>query len=163
LPTAAGNIIPSTLQSLDAVRFWLAVLFTRVGTGIGAAALTQLLEVVQHVAWRGSATNILDAAQRGTPSRHIVVPGPWLSNRESITSADALGASSLSPICSCMAVYRAGGRLAPSVGGKSWLPFLGTDLLLSSRFRLGIALSSHCVRAYLPLETGRRECHLEKA
>jgi hypothetical protein len=30
LPTAAGNIIPSTLQSPDAVRFWLAVLFTGV-------------------------------------------------------------------------------------------------------------------------------------
>jgi len=73
LPTAAGNIIPSTLQSPDAVRFWLAVLFTGVGTGIGAAALTRLLEVVQHVAWSGSATNILDAAQRATPLRHIVV------------------------------------------------------------------------------------------
>jgi CIC family chloride channel protein len=73
LPTAAGNIIPSTLQSPDAVRFWLAVLFTGVGTGIGAAALTRLLEVVQHVAWGGSATNILDAAQRATPMRHIVV------------------------------------------------------------------------------------------
>src|ERR1700683_5436604 len=70
---AAGNIIPSTLQFPDAVRFWLAIVFTGVGTGIGAAALTRLLEVVQHVAWSGSATNILDAAQRATPLRHIVV------------------------------------------------------------------------------------------
>ena len=66
LATAAGNIIPSTLQSPDAVRFWLTVVLTGVGTGIGAAALTRLLEVVQHVAWSGSATNILDAAQRAT-------------------------------------------------------------------------------------------------
>jgi H+/Cl- antiporter ClcA len=73
LPTAAGNIIPSTLQSPDAVRFWLTVLFTGVGMGIGAAALTRLLEVAQHVAWSGSATNILDAAQRATPLQHIVV------------------------------------------------------------------------------------------
>ena len=71
--TTAGNIIPSTLQSPDAVRFWLAVLFTGIGTGIGAAALTRLLEVVQHIAWSGSATNILDAARHATPMRHIVV------------------------------------------------------------------------------------------
>ena len=71
--TTAGNIIPSTLQSPDAIRFWLAVVFTGVGTGIGAAALTRLLEVVQHIAWSGSAANILDAAQHATPLRHIVV------------------------------------------------------------------------------------------
>src|ERR1700691_510528 len=73
LPAAAGNIIPSTLQSPDAVRFWLAVVFTGVGTGIGAAALTRLLEVVQHVAWSGSATDIIDAAQHATPLRHVGV------------------------------------------------------------------------------------------
>jgi chloride channel protein, CIC family len=67
------NLIPSTLRHPDAVRFWLAVLFTGVGTGIGAAALTRLLEVVQHLAWGGSATNILEAAQHASPMRHIVV------------------------------------------------------------------------------------------
>src|SRR6202167_6848662 len=72
LPTA-GNIIPSTLQSPDAVRFWLAVLLTGVGTGIGAAALTRLLEVVQHLAWNGSGTNILDAAEHAGAWRHILV------------------------------------------------------------------------------------------
>src|SRR5581483_4643081 len=72
-PTAAGNLIPSTLQSPDAIRFWLAVLFTGVGTGIGAAGLTRLLEVVQHIAWSGSATNIIDAAQQASPLRHIAV------------------------------------------------------------------------------------------
>ncbi len=72
-PPAAGNLIPSTLQAPEAVRFWLAVLFTGVSTGIGAAALTRLLEAVQHFAWSGSATNILDAAQHASPLRHIVV------------------------------------------------------------------------------------------
>ncbi len=61
-PPAARSLIPSTLQSPDAVRFRLAVLFTGVGTGIGAAALTRLLEVIQRFVWSGSATNILDAA-----------------------------------------------------------------------------------------------------
>ena len=72
-PPGAGNLIPSTLQAPDAVRFWLAVLFTAVGIGIGAAALTRLLEAVQHLAWSGSATNILDAAQHASSLRHIVV------------------------------------------------------------------------------------------
>jgi H+/Cl- antiporter ClcA len=71
--TTLGNSIPSTLQSPNAVRFWLAVLFTGVGTGIGAAALTRLLELVQHIAWHGSGTNILAAAQHATPMRHILV------------------------------------------------------------------------------------------
>ena len=72
-PTAGGNLIPSTLRQPDAMRFWLAILFTGVGTGIAAAALTRLLELVQHLTWRGSATNILDAAQHAGPLRHIVV------------------------------------------------------------------------------------------
>jgi H+/Cl- antiporter ClcA len=72
-PMAADNIIPSTLQSPHAIHFWLAVLFTGVGTGIGAALLTRLLEIVQRAAWSGSATNILDAAQHATPMRHVVV------------------------------------------------------------------------------------------
>jgi H+/Cl- antiporter ClcA len=72
-PTAVVELIPLTLQSPDAIRFWLAILFTGIGTGIGAAALTRLLEVVQHVAWGGSATNIIDAAQHASPLRHIVV------------------------------------------------------------------------------------------
>ena len=72
-PPAAGNLIPSTLQAPNAVRFWLAVLFTGVSTGIGAAALTRLLEAVQQFAWSGSATNILDAAQHASPLWHIVV------------------------------------------------------------------------------------------
>jgi hypothetical protein len=29
--------------------FWLAVLLTGIGTGVAAAALTRLLEMVQHV------------------------------------------------------------------------------------------------------------------
>jgi len=51
----------------------LAVLFTGVGTGIGAAALTRLLEVVQHFMWPGSDTDILSAAERASPWHHVVV------------------------------------------------------------------------------------------
>src|ERR1700722_7761193 len=72
-PTAASDLIPATLQRPGAVRFWVAVLLTGVGAGIGAAALTRLLELVQHPAWRGSPTAILDAAQHASPLRHILV------------------------------------------------------------------------------------------
>ncbi|MGA8220727.1 MAG: chloride channel protein [Candidatus Acidiferrales bacterium] len=72
-PASAGDLIPSTLQQPIALRFWLAVLLTGVGTGLGAIALTRLLEVTQHFAWRGSPTDILDAAQQASPSRRIVV------------------------------------------------------------------------------------------
>lgn len=42
-------------------------------TGLAAAALTRLLEVVQHVAWRGSGTNIVAAALNAGALRHLVV------------------------------------------------------------------------------------------
>jgi len=72
-PTPNLDAIPSTLGRPGAARFWLAVLLTGVGTGIGAIALTRLLEVVQHLAWKGSGTNILDAAEHAGVWRHILV------------------------------------------------------------------------------------------
>ena len=71
--TPSGDAIPSTLERPGAARFWLAVVLTGVGTGIAAAALTRLLEVVQHIAWNGSPTSILDAAEHAGVWRHILV------------------------------------------------------------------------------------------
>lgn len=66
------SAIPSSIQSPSAARFWTAVFFTGVATGLGAAGLTRLLEWVQHVTWNGSPTDILDAALHATPLRHII-------------------------------------------------------------------------------------------
>jgi H+/Cl- antiporter ClcA len=55
------------------MRFWLAVLLTGAVTGLGAAALTRLLELIQRIAWRGSATDILEAAQHASAARHVLV------------------------------------------------------------------------------------------
>ena len=66
-------MIPSTLARSGAARFWLAVLLTGIGTGIAAAALTRLLEMVQHVMWNGPGTNLLDAAEHASALRHILV------------------------------------------------------------------------------------------
>ena len=68
-----GDMIPSTLAHSGAARFWLAVLLTGIGTGIAAAALTRLLEMVQHVMWNGPGTNLLDAAEHTGAWRHILV------------------------------------------------------------------------------------------
>ena len=68
-----GNNIPSTLARSGAARFWTAVLLTGVGTGVAAAALTRLLEMVQRFLWNGTGTNLLDAAQHAGTWRHILV------------------------------------------------------------------------------------------
>jgi chloride channel protein, CIC family len=70
---AASDLIPPTLRRPGAAQFWLAVLLTGIATGIGAAVLTKLLEITQHLVWRGSSTDILEAAQRAGPWRHVLV------------------------------------------------------------------------------------------
>ena len=66
-------MIPSTLTRPGAAPFWLAVLLTGVGTGVAAAALTRLLEMVQHIMWNGAGANLLDAAEHVGAWRHILV------------------------------------------------------------------------------------------
>src|SRR5579862_5800522 len=68
-----SGAIPSTLGRPGALKFWLAVGLIGVSTGLAAAALTRLLEVVQHFVWRGSGTNILAAARQASAWRHVVV------------------------------------------------------------------------------------------
>jgi hypothetical protein len=63
--------IPPTLGTPGAAGFWLAVLLTGVGTGIAAALLTRLLDLIQHAVWPG--TDLLDAATVAGPWRHIGV------------------------------------------------------------------------------------------
>jgi|SRR5579863_4531320 len=72
-PPPDGDLIPSTLGRPGAARFCLAVLLTGVGTGIGAAALTRLLEAVQHVMWPDPGTEILNAAERASAWHHMFV------------------------------------------------------------------------------------------
>jgi chloride channel protein, CIC family len=70
---ASGDLIPSTLARSGAARFWLAVLLTGIGTGVAAASLTRLLEIVQRFMWGGRGTNLLDAAEHAGAWRHILV------------------------------------------------------------------------------------------
>jgi chloride channel protein, CIC family len=72
-PVRDGDAIPTTLSHPRALRFWLAIVLIGVSTGLGAAGLTKLLELVQHIAWHGSATNIIAAAQQASFTRHVLV------------------------------------------------------------------------------------------
>lgn len=67
------NTVPVTLMQPGAARFWLAVLLTGLGTGAGAAALTRLLELVQHLLWPGPGATLLDAAAQAGAWRHVLV------------------------------------------------------------------------------------------
>ena len=49
------------------------VVLTGIGTGLGAAALTGLLELVQHTVWSGGGVDLLDAASRAAPWWHVEV------------------------------------------------------------------------------------------
>ncbi len=53
--------------------FWLAIVLTGLGTGACAAALTLILQTVQHFVWPDTAATLLDAAAQATPWRHILV------------------------------------------------------------------------------------------
>lgn len=65
------QVLPPILAQRDAAGFWLAVVLTGAGTGLAAAALTGLLETVQHLVWGGNGLNLLQAAAHAAPWRHL--------------------------------------------------------------------------------------------
>jgi H+/Cl- antiporter ClcA len=67
-----ASAIPSTLQHPAASKFWLAVIGTGAVAGIGAAALTRLLEAVQKLAWGGNGRDLLASAERATLVNYLI-------------------------------------------------------------------------------------------
>jgi chloride channel protein, CIC family len=65
-------MIPPTLRSAGAPRFWLAILLTGAGTGFGAILLTRLLEYTQRLIWSGSGTNLLAAASNASAWHRVL-------------------------------------------------------------------------------------------
>ena len=65
-----GNPATVELHPTAGWRFWLAIVLTGIGTGAGAAALTLILQAVQHFVWPGP--TLLDGADQATPWRHIL-------------------------------------------------------------------------------------------
>ncbi len=68
LPPALSEQIPTRFTQAGAMRFWIAAVLTGVATGIGAIALTRLLELVQHWLWPGP--SLLQAAAAASAQRH---------------------------------------------------------------------------------------------
>jgi H+/Cl- antiporter ClcA len=66
-------VIAPILARRDAAGFWLAVLLTGLGTGLAAAALTGLLEQVQHIMWGGQGLELLQAARLTAEWRHLAI------------------------------------------------------------------------------------------
>lgn len=64
-------MLPSILARRGAAGFWLAIVLTGAGTGLAAAALTGLLEVVQQLVWGDNGLDVLQAASRAPPWRHL--------------------------------------------------------------------------------------------
>src|SRR6204780_3425450 len=73
MPETSSNAIPSTLDLKTTGRFWLAIVLTGLGTGASAAALSLILQSVQHAMWPGAGATLLDAAREAVPWRHILV------------------------------------------------------------------------------------------
>jgi len=65
-------MLPPILARRGAAGFWLAVVLTGAGTGLAAAALTGLLEVVQQLVWDGNGLDVLRAAAHAPPWRHLL-------------------------------------------------------------------------------------------
>ena len=65
-------MIPPRLARRSQAGFWLAVVLTGIGTGLAAAALTGLLELVQHHIWGGPGIDLLQGASRAPPCWHII-------------------------------------------------------------------------------------------
>ena len=66
-------MIPPRLARRSQAGFWLAVVLTGIGTGLAAAALTGLLELIQHRIWGGPGIDLLEGASLAPPCWHIVV------------------------------------------------------------------------------------------
>lgn len=65
-------VIPATLLQPGAAVFWLAAVLTGVGAGCAAAVLTELLWLVQHLAWPGPGT-LLETASRASAWRRVLM------------------------------------------------------------------------------------------
>src|SRR5664280_1498808 len=83
--------IPPTFLQAGAARFWLAVLCVGIGGGVSAILLTRLLEIVQHLVWAGSGTDMI-AGIRGS---HDV------SDEEGSFSDAAIGGAPEARQCRC--------------------------------------------------------------
>jgi H+/Cl- antiporter ClcA len=141
-PPLALYRVPATLSAPGALRFWLAVLLTGIGTGIGATALTRLLEVVQRRFWTGNGVDLLDAALQTSPRTHVlnlvcagVLTGVGQVVLKRLTSSNSIDITE--------AIWFRAGRLP-------WIRTLGSAVLSIVIVGMGVSLG----REGAPKQTG---------
>jgi CIC family chloride channel protein len=78
--------------------FWMLVVLIGVGAGLGGAALMELLRAVQHLAWSYHSGSFLDAVQRSSDTRRVVVlaVGGVVAGGGSLLLADRPGVGEVS-------------------------------------------------------------------
>lgn len=54
-------------------RFWLLTVLTGAGAGLAGGLLMKLLKAIQHAAWSYQSGDFLDAVERASPERHILI------------------------------------------------------------------------------------------
>jgi chloride channel protein, CIC family len=63
-----------TLWDAGAIRFWVTIILTGIGTGIAAGLLAFALERIQSLSWDGiQGATLLDSTQHAGPWRHVIV------------------------------------------------------------------------------------------
>jgi H+/Cl- antiporter ClcA len=124
--------IPPTLSTPGAARFWMAVILTGVGAGIGAASLSLVLSTVQALVWPSANANILDAASAAGAWRHILaLLGAGLAT--GLVQVVLVRLSSGNSIEITSAIWFSAGRLPP-------LRTLGSALLSVVIVGMGVSL-----------------------
>jgi chloride channel protein, CIC family len=71
--SAQPNVPGRGITASYSRRFWALLVLVGVGTGLGGAALTELLRAVQHLAWNYNSGVFLSAATRSSDSRRLIV------------------------------------------------------------------------------------------
>jgi chloride channel protein, CIC family len=72
-PARRTAVIGPILASRDDAGFWAACIVTGIGTGLAAAGLTGLLELVQHLMWGGAGLDLLSPVLQAPPWRHLAI------------------------------------------------------------------------------------------
>jgi chloride channel protein, CIC family len=71
--TPQPNVPGKGIVASYGVRFWVLVVGVGVGAGLGGAALIELLRAVQHLAWSYHSGDFLDAVERTSATRRVLV------------------------------------------------------------------------------------------
>lgn len=73
MPSPQPNVPGGDAATGYPAAFWLAVVLTGVGAGLGGGLLMKLLYAVQHVCWSYDSGGFIDAVERSTAGRRVVV------------------------------------------------------------------------------------------